>query len=95
MTYHGSSCPFNGSYLCSNLLNLLKKVQNCPKQRFALKVISDESNNTETLYIRANQGHSLEDLDVQMKEITKEDKIEECLHGTYYKAWDLIKNEVC
>jgi len=74
---------------------LCQIVKNCPKQRFALKVINDESNNTETLYIRANQGHSLEDLDVQMKEITKEDKIEECLHGTYYKAWDLIKNEVC
>ena len=73
---------------------LIQIVQNCPKQRFSIKSIKDDSDNKEIFYIRANQGHSIEELEIQMKEINDLDKIEECLHGTYYKAWNIIKNEV-
>ena len=74
--------------------DLIQIVQNCPKQRFSIKSLRDESNQVEVLYIKANQGHSIATLDVQMEEIDAPSKINECLHGTYYKAWELIKNEV-
>ena len=73
---------------------LIKIVENCPKQRFSIKAEKDENGNTETLFIRANQGHSINNVDVEMKELNNADKIKECLHGTYYKAWEIIKNEV-
>ena len=43
--------------------------------------------------IRANQGHSMANLDVDMKEITLEQAASypEVIHGTYKAAWELIK----
>jgi 2'-phosphotransferase len=68
--------------------DLIKIVENCPKQRFSIKHSDDN-----VLYIRANQGHSIQNLELQMTEITEMDNLEEALHGTYYKAWELIKTE--
>lgn len=45
-------------------------------------------------YIRANQGHSLKNVNVDMIELTVQDNIDQCIHGTYHKAWELIKESV-
>lgn len=53
------------------------------KQRFHLK--TDERDGR--LYIRANQGHSIPWVDLQLKPIVPEVAI----HGTYYDAWKSIE----
>jgi len=73
--------------------NIVKVVNNCPKKRFHLQELQDEQSQTVKLFIRANQGHSMKDLDVEMVEITNQD-VEECLHGTYYKFLESIKTQV-
>lgn len=73
--------------------NIIKIVNNCPKKRFHLQELQDEQTQTAKLFIRANQGHSIKDLDVEMVEITNQ-SFEECLHGTYYKFLESIKSQV-
>ena len=67
---------------------IYKIVENNSKQRFMLKNIDGEE------YIRANQGHSMSTVLIDMTEITDQDKIVQCLHGTYHKCWPLIKEHV-
>ena len=67
---------------------VFKIVQNCSKQRFLIENFDGEP------YIRANQGHSLKNVAVDMVELTEFDSVDQCIHGTFYKAWDLIKNTV-
>ena len=64
-------------------------VTNNDKQRFALK---DESG---ALYIRANQGHTMEVVDLELKEIASAVEAPVVVHGTYLKAFDAIKRHVC
>ena len=73
---------------------IIQIVNSCPKKRFDLKKVVDENDGSEELYIRANQGHSIQDLQVEMVEITLNDSIESIIHGTFYKAWDSIKVQV-
>ena len=73
--------------------NILKIVENCPKQRFLVEYFSDESGRLKA-FIRANQGHSLNDVKVDMVELNESDNIEQCFHGTYHKAWESIKQQV-
>ena len=61
-------------------------VHNCEKQRFGTKVGIDG-----TLLIRANQGHSMKTVEVELEEITKHQDAPKVIHGTYFKAWNLIK----
>ena len=61
-------------------------VKNCEKQRFGTKMGDDGR-----LLIRANQGHSMKTVEVEMEEIVAADDIPKVIHGTYLKAWDLIK----
>jgi len=42
--------------------------------------------------IRANQGHTLQ-VEVDMEEITDPSLYPNIIHGTYFKAWDIIKTE--
>eukprot|EP01027_Heterolobosea_sp_BB2_P018444 GEZU01025977.1.p1 GENE.GEZU01025977.1~~GEZU01025977.1.p1 ORF type:complete len:235 (+),score=76.74 GEZU01025977.1:507-1211(+) len=60
-------------------------VASCPKQRFKL---NEEDGK---LYIRANQGHSIQVKKLDLKPITNPDEAPIVVHGTYYKPWDLIK----
>ena len=62
-------------------------VQNCEKQRFGTKMGDDGR-----LLIRANQGHSIKAVEVELEEIVAADDIPKVIHGTYLKAWDLIKS---
>ncbi len=73
--------------------NLVNIVNNCPKKRFHLQELQDEQTHTAKLFIRANQGHSIKDLNVDMVEITHQN-VEECLHGTYHKFLESIKTQV-
>ncbi|XP_018017777.1 tRNA 2'-phosphotransferase 1-like isoform X2 [Hyalella azteca] len=62
-------------------------VLSCPKQRFALK---EEENK---LYIRANQGHSLKNVQVDLEELTSSTIPEILIHGTYEQYWSSIKSQ--
>jgi 2'-phosphotransferase len=64
-----------------------KLVNSNDKQRF--KLMTENG----SLFIRANQGHSMEGIEVSMNEITKDDKIEVCVHGTYKKSIEIILKE--
>ena len=67
---------------------VFKIVENCSKQRFLLEKFEGE------FYIRANQGHSLKNIEVDMTELSCYDNVDQCIHGTYYKAWESIKKTV-
>ena len=56
------------------------------KQRFKLEVRDS------VLSIRANQGHSVEAVeDAMHTAIQTADDLPVCIHGTYYAAWEAIK----
>lgn len=65
-------------------------VEQSDKQRYRLQEDDDG-----TLWIRASQGHSIKNLDLQLKQINLANA-EQCPiveHGTYRKAWDSIKTQ--
>ena len=70
---------------CSSTAEILRITENCPKQRFLINYVEQEP------FIRANQGHSLKNVELDMIKIDEASSIKECLHGTYYKHWDKIK----
>jgi 2'-phosphotransferase len=59
------------------------------KKRFGLKI--DETTGKEM--IRAHQGHSLEEANVEMREITDPNEFPVVLHGTYMRHWQAIKDK--
>lgn len=48
--------------------------------------------NDDQIYIRANQGHSMEGIEIEMETITDSTEYPTAVHGTYYKAWNMIKD---
>jgi 2'-phosphotransferase len=54
--------------------------------------LKNEDDGSEELYVRANQGHSMTNVEVEMTEINEANATSQCIHGTYYKAWDSIKS---
>ncbi|CAF1418358.1 unnamed protein product [Adineta ricciae] len=64
-------------------------VEKNEKKRFGLK--TDEITGKEM--IRAHQGHSIQDLDIDMREITDPKEFPTVLHGTYRKHWSSICNK--
>ena len=64
-------------------------VVTCDKQRFALKVDAEGR-----LLIRANQGHSIPDVAVEMEEIlSAADAPPKVIHGTSLAAWEAIREQ--
>ncbi|CAF0919710.1 unnamed protein product [Rotaria sordida] len=59
------------------------------KQRFGLKI--DETTGKEM--IRAHQGHSLEEANIDMREITDPTEYPTVLHGTYMRHWPSIRDK--
>ena len=58
------------------------------KQRFCIR---QHPNNPNKLQIRANQGHSIETVEVELRKITDpNDMTHEVIHGTYKKCWPEI-----
>ena len=61
-------------------------VRNCSKQRYALKEAEDGR-----LLIRANQGHSIKEVNVDMERILSPNDVTSVIHGTNFKAWNEIQ----
>jgi len=61
-------------------------VRNCSKQRYALSTGANGE-----LLIRANQGHSIKTVEVDLEEITDPDEAPKVVHGTNFKAWNDIQ----
>ncbi|XP_060077881.1 uncharacterized protein LOC132557400 [Ylistrum balloti] len=62
-------------------------VANNDKQRFALK----RNPENKRLMIRANQGHTMEVDDLDLKPITSANEVDQVIHGTYWKSWEIIQ----
>ena len=60
------------------------------KKRFGLK--TDEVTGKEM--IRAHQGHSIEEANIEMREITDPNEFPVVVHGTYTRLWPLIRDKV-
>jgi 2'-phosphotransferase len=73
---------------------LLRIATNCPKQRFHVEYFVDEITGLSVPFMRANQGHSLKNINVDMVELHASDLVDQCIHGTYFKAWESIKTQV-
>eukprot|EP01113_Clastostelium_recurvatum_P049313 TRINITY_DN9116_c0_g1_i1.p1 TRINITY_DN9116_c0_g1~~TRINITY_DN9116_c0_g1_i1.p1 ORF type:complete len:303 (+),score=74.42 TRINITY_DN9116_c0_g1_i1:191-1099(+) len=67
------------------LADVQREVQTNDKQRFALK---EEGG---IFFIRANQGHTIKEVAVEMKPIMDASLYPVVVHGTYFKAWPAIK----
>lgn len=65
-------------------------VETNEKKRFGLK--TDEATGREM--IRAHQGHSVEDVKIDMREITDPNEFPIVLHGTYTRHWPSIREKV-
>ncbi len=65
-------------------------VESNEKKRFGLKI--DEVTGKEM--IRAHQGHSIEEANIDMREITDPNEFPIVVHGTYTRFWQLIKDKV-
>ena len=65
-------------------------VVNNSKQRFSLK--TDEN---EQVFIRANQGHTMEVEDLELSEILHPEEAPVVVHGTYLRCLESIKKDVC
>lgn len=76
-----------------NIEEILKVVENCPKKRFFLKKEFDQETEKEYILIRANQGHSMKNVNIDLEEIKCAKDIKIVIHGTYLKFWDKIKTE--
>ncbi|CAE6468429.1 unnamed protein product [Rhizoctonia solani] len=91
-----------------DLPGLLKIVSTDQKQRYQLGVQSgsDDPNApilpvtpgqatdpTTSLWIRANQGHTLKVADLETKPITDPSEVPCAVHGTNLKAWESIKEQ--
>jgi len=61
-------------------------VAECPKQRFSLKTSQEGA-----LLIRANQGHSISTVEVELEEVVDPSQTPVVIHGTYLRNWDAIK----
>jgi len=63
-------------------------VNNNDKQRFKL---IEEPAGSGKYFIRANQGHSMASVQVEMQEVKSAEEAPICVHGTYLDAWQFIK----
>ena len=71
---------------------ILETVEKCPKKRFFIKTESN-THEKEVVYIRANQGHSMQNIEIDLIEIKDSNELKTIIHGTYYRSWDQIKVE--
>mgnify|MGYP001998067919 CR=1 FL=1 len=69
-----------------NETDIRNVVETDQKQRYSLQKSDTQ------LFIRANQGHSMPGIVVDMKVLACED-VNFVVHGTYYQAWEHIKTK--
>ena len=51
------------------------------------------TNDKGILQIRANQGHTIKDVEPELTKLQEPFQIENVVHGTYEKNWDLIQKK--
>jgi len=73
------------NYLKVNINDINDVVDNDLKKRYTITTIDNN------IYIRANQGHSMENIELNLKEIHSENELPICIHGTYSDKVLLIK----
>jgi len=56
-------------------------------------IVEPQEDSDGTWWIRANQGHSIEVEDLQVKEVASAEEIPVVIHGTNMRAWQSIKRE--
>lgn len=61
------------------------------KQRFSIASLETPSGPKD--FIRANQGHSIKSIQIEMEPILSADEYPTIIHGTNDKAWSLIAND--
>ncbi|OWF37615.1 uncharacterized protein LOC110467255 [Mizuhopecten yessoensis] len=71
-----------------SLKDVRRIVENNDKQRFALQPNPENKK----MMIRANQGHTMQVQNLDLKPITSAEEAQEVIHGTYYKSWEIIKH---
>lgn len=65
-------------------------VRNDKKSRY--KMISElDEGGGQVWWIRANQGHSIKGIEIEMQEITDPSQVIMAVHGTSKKAWEIIR----
>jgi len=85
-------CQFSTPKMHSvNSVMLEKVVRNDKKNRY--KMIQEISENGPVWWIRANQGHSMEDVNINMEVIKSPSQIIMAVHGTTVAAWSKIRNQ--
>ena len=62
-------------------------VADCAKQRFSMRVRDGRSE------IRANQGHTMPEVAVDMAELSATTAPRLAVHGTYHRAWESIRTD--
>ena len=72
------------------LEDVLRIVESNDKQRFSIRRDPDSG----AVSIKANQGHTIEVPDLELKEIGQSSDVPVVVHGTYRKAYQLIKDQV-
>ncbi|PAV19632.1 trna phosphotransferase 1 [Pyrrhoderma noxium] len=69
-------------------------VQRDAKARYNLLLEESEKSSLENVWwIRANQGHSIKEVDLEFQEIVDAGQIPMAVHGTNQKAWETIQKE--
>ena len=66
--------------------DIARAVTACSKQRFALRARGDGRSE-----LRANQGHSMPNIAVDMERLSAATAPPMALHGTYHRAWPMIR----
>ena len=61
------------------------------KQRFKLITEADPAKpESQVLWIRANQGHSVDVADLELTTVSSSDELPTVIHGTYKRFWPAI-----
>ena len=68
--------------------DIQRVVKECEKQRFTLKTDSKGK-----MLVRANQGHSLANVNIEMDEILSAGEVSKVIHGTNNGSWKIIKKK--
>lgn len=77
------------------LEDIQEVVRNNDKQRFTLSENIPEAEEEGKWWIRANQGHSMKEIDrVEMSRISSAEEIPVAVHGTYLRHWESISKDL-
>lgn len=74
---------------------LKRLVEDNDKKRYALADEPDPETGEPVLWIRANQGHSVEVEDLKLEKITRAEDCPVVVHGTFTRHWDSIRRPFC